>query len=116
MGTSPRQTVESLRRRWGAQRTADRVAARSARELLPRLASTLRERGAVEVVLFGSLAEGRFTGDSDIDLAVRGASERSLAGLSYDLTLLAHREVEIVRLEDAPSSLVRRIYETGERL
>lgn len=40
---------------------------------MPRLAACLRERyGATRIILFGSLAQGRFHEDSDIDLAVAG--------------------------------------------
>jgi predicted nucleotidyltransferase len=83
------------------------------RELLPAAVAALREHGAQKVILFGSLATGRTTGGSDIDLAVEGlAAERYFSALA-DVMAAVVGPVDLVRLEEAPASLVDRIAAEG---
>lgn len=83
------------------------------RARLPVVAAHLRARGATDVFLFGSLAEGRFREDSDVDLAVRGLDWRAALGESVRCGDLLDRHVDLVRLEDAAPSLVERVQECG---
>jgi predicted nucleotidyltransferase len=80
------------------------------------LARRLKRAGAERVVLFGSLADGRFTRGSDIDLAVSGLSERALARLEHEFTILAGRPVELANLGSMPESLLRNVNRFGSVL
>jgi predicted nucleotidyltransferase len=84
--------------------------------LVKDLAQMLKGEGAVRVILFGSLADGRFTRESDIDLAVGGLTERALARLEYDFTILARRPVELANLGCMPESLRQSIERFGVEL
>lgn len=78
------------------------------------IAAMLRERfGATRVVLFGSLARGRFRLDSDIDLAVAGLAKGDLFRAMGDAMALTDRWVDIKPLEDVDPHFRRRIFETG---
>jgi len=116
MAVTVEQAREAWRARDGARRELAHQAAEQARSKLPGLVALLHARGASRVVLFGSLAEGRFGVDSDIDLAVQGMPSSALLGTPHDLTLHAGRRVDVVRLEEAPASLVARIAECGREL
>ncbi len=55
--------------------------------------------GAFNVRVFGSVARGEATGDSDVDFLVDMEDGRSLfdlGGLLYDLQKLLHRKVDVV--------------------
>lgn len=72
--------------------------------------------GVRRVWLFGSLAWGCPSRQADIDLAVEGlAAEAYFAALS-DLLTAAEVSVDLVRVEDAPSSLRDRIVVDGRLL
>jgi predicted nucleotidyltransferase len=89
-----------------------------ARNVLPRLVRHLVDRYDVErVLLVGSLAEGAFGLDSDIDLAVRGLRGADLfrAGAELD-DLAAPFSVDVIPLEDARPETARAFEERGERL
>jgi predicted nucleotidyltransferase len=95
-----------------AQRLAERreaavAAVRAAAALVAPLGVTLR--------VFGSLAEGRFHRDSDLDLALEG-SEAALAEAERRVVEAGWAqgfEVDVVRLDRAPASLAARIRDHG---
>jgi predicted nucleotidyltransferase len=65
------------------------------------------------VLVFGSLATGGVHEASDIDLAVIGLpADRYLDALT-ELSRLAPCGVDLVRVEEAPASLVERIQREG---
>lgn len=76
----------------------------------------LRDNGASEVILFGSLATGDVRETSDVDLAVRGLPANRYFAMAG--ALMAHfvAPVDLVRLEDAPQSLCDRIAQEGRPL
>ncbi len=65
-------------------------------EDLNKAISTLKNAGTTAIYLFGSLAEGRATHDSDIDLAIQGIApqsffdlySRTARGLKHELDLI----------------------------
>lgn len=83
----------------------------------PRLAGVLRrEYGVARVTLFGSLAWGRADEHADIDLFVEGlAAERYFEALGALLSE-APGPVDLVRAEDAPETLRRRVAAEGTPL
>jgi predicted nucleotidyltransferase len=102
---SPEEAVRHLNERLSHRPSEDMEAEAAARGVVPALVSALQEAGAQRVVLFGSLARGSFRKNSDIDLAVSGLPERALAKLEHELTLVAHRPVELTNLELASPAM-----------
>lgn len=76
------------------------------------------EFGATRVMAFGSLADGAgFHQRSDIDLAAWGmAGETYLQALAMLLNLDPRFSVDLVRAEEAPSSLLDHIADQGVAL
>lgn len=67
-------------------------------------------------ILFGSVAAGRDTPDSDVDLAVAGShplSPRDKLGLVGELALATGRPVDLVDLATATGPILGRILGTG---
>jgi len=80
-----------------------------------------REPRVVCAYLFGSVARGTATPDSDVDLAIlhQKAPEGYLEqpfDLEADLSELVGRQVQIVVLESAPGDLVHRVLRDGKLL
>jgi len=103
------------------RRDAEAAAAARARDValrlhLPAAAELLRERGATSVRLFGSLARGEATATSDIDLAVAGLPSRDYFPTLADLMALCGCPVDLVRIEEAPPSLLDCIRAEGRDL
>jgi predicted nucleotidyltransferase len=97
-----------LRARQLAEHRARAVAA-------ARAAAAEAARQGARVTVFGSLAEGRFHRDSDLDLALAGPPER-LAELAEAIAALVERHdiaADVVRLDQAPPRLAARIREHG---
>jgi predicted nucleotidyltransferase len=117
MAVSPEETLEHLRRLERQRRRRGELRARRLRERLGGAVQMLRERyGVTEARLFGSLAAGEPSADSDLDLAVRGlAPERYFEALA-DLMEVIGGPVDLVRLEEAQDSLRERIAADGERV
>ena len=94
-------------------RQTEAEAARSRAEA-EAIAAMLRERfGATRVILFGSLARGRFRLDSDIDLAVAGLAKGDLFRAMADALEFTNRWVDIKPLEEVDPHFRLRILETG---
>lgn len=95
-------------------------AARRADELRSKAreaARILRTFGATNVWLFGSLAWGEPHGETDVDLLVEGLAPSSWGEAVRAVERhLAGTHVDVVRLEDAPPSLVERVRAEGTRL
>ncbi|WP_373047508.1 nucleotidyltransferase family protein [Vulgatibacter sp.] len=100
-----------------ARRAAGAARAASLRARLAEAARLVRRAGGQRVVLFGSLAaSGEPHPGSDVDLAVGGLPPGQLFEVQADLMELFGVPVDLVRIEDAPDSLVDRIDAEGEEL
>lgn len=110
--------VEGWKRRIAEEAREADARERALRARLPAAVRALVERhGARRVVLFGSLAEGRAHGRSDIDLAAEGiAPERYLAAC-VDVEEAIGRDVrtDLIRIERA-KGLLRDDIDAGEVL
>lgn len=71
-----------------------------------RAVAILKAAGCTQVFLFGSLASGRVTEGSDIDLAIRGCPEGSFFQLLGKLLLELNHSVDLVNL-DRPDPFAR---------
>ena len=113
MSTSASDMARALRERALAARHRSEERASHLGTLLPRAAECLRRHGATQVWLFGSLAEGRPSLESDVDLAVEGLPAATYFDALAEVTELLGTRVDLVRVEQAPASLRQRIAETG---
>ena len=78
--------------------TVDRLPAEY-RPDIDRAIRILRQGGCTEVHLFGSIAEGRETSRSDIDLAVRGCPPEKFFALLGELMVELEHAVDLVDLD-----------------
>ena len=113
MSVSTRQTLDHLRRRDAVARADAEARAAVLRERLPEAASLLRALGADRVLLFGSLATGDVHLGSDVDLAVSALPPSRFFEAVGALSRLLGCDVDLVRLEEAPDSLVDRVEAEG---
>ena len=117
MAVSVADAARHLRARVDEQALAAETRAGRLLAIAPHAAGLLRTRyGARDVLLFGSLATGRFTERSDVDLAVRGIDATDYFAALADLMALFGGPVDLVRLEQAPASLIGRIADEGRPL
>lgn len=74
------------------------------------------EYGAKHVWLFGSLPEGDFRETSEVDLAVEGLDSAKYFKALADLMFGLDEDVDLIRMEEAPELLRKRILEEGIEL
>jgi len=111
------QHFEYWRRRQAEHRAHSRQLAQHARADVGRMVDVLVERyGAKRVVLFGSLARGRFAPGSDIDLAVEGIAPDDYFAAWAAVNRLTHLWVDLKPLEDLDAYFRERVLATGECL
>jgi len=101
-----------------ARQRAARGAARRAEleRLLPMARDVLRSRGARAVYAFGSVATGKTTPSSDLDLATVGLPREVYFDALAELMRALPCEVDLVRLEEATEALRERIRAEGLKL
>jgi predicted nucleotidyltransferase len=100
---------QALHRRQG-QRLA-----RAARRDLDQIVRVLRERYDVQrVVLFGSLVKGRFTAESDIDLAVAGLAAVDFFAAYAEVNRVSRFRVDAKPLESLHPRFYQRVLAQGE--
>lgn len=105
------------RRRQAEARDRSRRLARQARTDAVQIAAMLRrEFGATRVLLFGSLARGRFLPDSDIDLAVEGLSAAAFFPALAQAGKLSRFPVDLKPLEDLDPHFRAKVLASGEEI
>ncbi|PSB13047.1 DNA polymerase subunit beta [filamentous cyanobacterium CCP2] len=88
-----------------------------ARQEAQQMADVLVQQfGATQVILFGSLAKGRFTAESDIDLAVEGIEPAQFFAALASANRLTNRWVDLKPMEALEPYFYQRVMETGEVL
>ncbi len=85
------------------------------RKDIEKAAEVLKEAGAREVYLFGSVAEGRDTPDSDLDFAVSGIPPSKFFRAVGVAALAIHRQIDVVDL-DEPTLFSDYLREKGKLL
>jgi len=75
-----------------------------------------RDFGATRVLLFGSLARGRFVPDSDIDLAVAGLPAAVFFPALAQASKLSEFPIDLKPLEDLEPYFRERVLATGEEI
>jgi predicted nucleotidyltransferase len=109
-------TLAHLRHLEAAKRALGRQRAERLRSRLSEAAQSLRARGARRVILFGSLGETEPGPEPDVDIAVDGLPPVEYFPALAELMTLFRARVDLVRLEEAPTSLRERIAQEGRPL
>ena len=90
---------------------------RRLRDCVETVARAFRERyGVGRVILFGSLAWGGFHASSDVDFAVEGLPAELIDQAAAAASEIAHRTVEVFRIEDLPEGFRQRVENEGTAL
>jgi predicted nucleotidyltransferase len=117
MSVTPDQAAATMKRR--AQERRD-LALRRREVILARLPEAKRllcdVYGVRRVVLFGSMAQGDPSPESDVDLAVWGLAPGVYFAAVADVGAALGCSVDLVRIEEAPPSLTDRIAQEGQTL
>ena len=73
----------------------------------------LKENGAKEVFLFGSMVNGKFHENSDIDLAVKGLQEKNFFKVASILNFELKNQIDLVDLDDKENRFSQMILKLG---
>ena len=80
---------------------------------IERIVNYLKEKGCSRILLFDSIAEGKYIRNSDIDIAVSGMSTKDFLSAFAILPLIAKQQVDLVDLDDLPLKFRKSIEATG---
>ena len=73
----------------------------------------LKENGAKEVFIFGSIANGKFNENSDIDIAVRGINEKDFYKVAGILMFELENEFDLIDLDDKENRFSKMLLKVG---
>lgn len=73
----------------------------------------LKENGATEVFIFGSIANGKFNENSDIDIAVKGLKESNFYRVASILMFELENEIDLIDLDDKKNDFSQMIARIG---
>lgn len=73
----------------------------------------LKENGAKEVFIFGSIANGKFNENSDIDIAVRGLNEKVFYRVASILMFELENEFDLIDLDDKENRFSQMLLRVG---
>lgn len=76
----------------------------------------LKENGAKEVFIFGSIANGRFNENSDIDIAVKGLNEKDFYKVASILMFELENEFDLIDLDDKENRFSQMLLKVGRLL
>jgi predicted nucleotidyltransferase len=112
-----RRYVEYWQQAQARQLRSRQQAADQAWKAVAEMAEVLRrDFGASRIVVFGSLAKGRFAEESDIDLAVAGIPKERFFEALAKVNRHSQRWVDLKPLEDLDPYFRQRILQTGIEL
>jgi len=115
------ETYKHYRKAWDRRLRKEEEALEHKTRLLIRkvriCAEKIKRLGGKRVILFGSLAAGRFRKDSDVDIAVDGLSvEAYFKALGILEETLEDATFDLVDMQEALPSVLRKIRELGIEL
>lgn len=73
----------------------------------------LKENGATEIYIFGSIANGKFNENSDIDIAVKGIDSKEFYRTASILMIELENEFDLIDLDDNENRFVQMILKVG---
>ena len=74
----------------------------------------LKKYGCTEIFVFGSVVNGKFNDDSDIDIAVKGLEDRLFFKVLAELGRQLFHEIDLIDLDDEENRFVQFILKKGE--
>ena len=85
----------------------------SSQEDIKKATNILKENGAKEVFIFGSIANGKFNEHSDIDIAVRGLEQKKFYKVASILMFELENEFDLIDLDDIENSFSQMLLKDG---
>ena len=85
----------------------------SYQEDIKKATQILKENGAKEVFIFGSIANGKFNENSDIDIAVKGLNEKDFYKIASILMFELEHEFDLIDLDDKANDFSQMISQVG---
>ena len=85
----------------------------SYQEDIHKATTILKENGAKEVFIFGSLANGKFNENSDIDIAVKGLDEKNFYRVASILMFELENEFDLIDLDDKENRFSQMLLQVG---
>lgn len=73
----------------------------------------LKENGAKEVFIFGSIANGKFNENSDIDIAVKGLNEKDFYKVASMLMFELENKFDLIDLDDSQNRFSQMLLKVG---
>ena len=73
----------------------------------------LKENGAKEVYIFGSIANGKMDENSDIDIAVKGLQEKDFYKVASILNFELENEIDLIDLDDKENRFTQIVLKLG---
>ena len=86
------------------------------REDIKKAVKILKENGANEVYIFGSIANGKFNENSDIDIAVKGLDAEKFYKVASILMFELENEFDLVDLDDKNNRFSQMLLKIGGML
>ncbi len=88
----------------------------SYKEDIQKATKILKENGAKEVFIFGSIINGKFNKNSDIDIAVKGLNEKDFYRVASILMFELQNKFDLIDLDDKNNSFSQMLLKVGELL
>lgn len=85
----------------------------SYQEDIKKATQILKENGAKEVFIFGSIANGKFNENSDIDIAVKGLDEKVFYKVASILMFELENEFDLIDLDDKENRFSQMLLKVG---
>lgn len=85
----------------------------SYQEDIKKATQILKENGAKEVFIFGSIANGKFNENSDIDIAVKGLNEKDFYKVASILMFELKNEFDLIDLDDKQNRFSQMLLKVG---
>lgn len=85
----------------------------SYRDDIKKATQILKENGAKEVFIFGSIASGKFNEKSDIGIAVRGINEKDFYKIAGILMFELENEFDLIDLDDKENRFSQMLLRIG---
>lgn len=73
----------------------------------------LKENGVTEVFIFGSIANGKFNKNSDIDIAVKGLKQENFYKVASILMFELENQFDLIDLDDKENRFSQMILSMG---
>jgi len=73
----------------------------------------LKENGAKDIYIFGSIANGKFNENSDIDIAVSGLKQEEFYTIASILMFELENEIDLIDLDDKDNRFSQMLLKVG---